>query len=700
MKKFVTIIRYVAVSLMVSVGASTQYDAMAAEPDSMNVELKEVSVEAAMQKTTPTTTTYIPDKRVKRAAQNAIDLLRLSAIPQIVVSPQGGGVSTVGGQGIDIYINYTPASNEDIQGLRTTDVRRIEYLDYPTDPRFRNAQHVVNIIVAEYEYGGYTKLSAAQWVLGSQTTKGSVFSKFAYKKVTYDFYAGLDRVDSKHVNSANYSSFKLPSGTIERDQTPLSSKFAYYTLPVTLRMSYSTDKIQIRNTFGYSFMNRHENEQIGRLTFTPDMGSDYEFRSSSPYRTSSLTWYGNYYFALPSNWQLSVDPSVAYSHNDSYSDYSTTISGSDPIVNNAKEDAYQLRLTAKVAKQINRHNINFSLDGGTHINDIDYLGSNPFHTKFSNTYCDASVGYALNLDMLYLNADGGVIGEFQRTNGIKYDDWYPFAHLSATYAWNQKNQAQLWVQYATSSPGASMRTPGVLQSNELLYTSGNPDLDNARHTTVNASYTFMPTNKFMATLYGQYYGLYDRSVAVYGLHDGGDGILQSYINSGDYLKTDVGANFVLRLLKNSMVFQVMPTYSNYHSTGYIRDTRNVFNCTLAWQYYVGSFNFSAYYATRGHSLNSTTGAYSTNRSYYNFQIGWANSDWSVRLTADNIFRTRYDYGWNVMTSPLYSRTGVTYNANRRATMSLSATYTFGYGKKLKRGNEVGAQSGSSSAIME
>ncbi len=352
MRELTNIIRYIIVPLVMSIGALTQHYAMAAEPDSMNVELKEVSVEAAMQQTTPTTTSYIPDKRVKNAAQNAIDLLRLSAIPQIVIDPQGGSVSTVGGQNVEIFFNYMPASTEDIQGLRTTDVRRIDYLDFPTDPRFRNARHVVNIIVAKYEYGGYTKLSASQWILGSETTQGSVFSKFAYKKMTYDFYAGLDRVNSKHVSSANYSSFKLPTGTIERAQTPLSSKFAYYNLPVTLRLSYSTDKMQIRNTIGYSFMNRHKNEQVGRLTFAPDMGTDYDYRRSSPYRTSSLSWYGNYYFALPLNWQLSVEPSVAYSHNDSYSDYSTTISGSDPIVNNAKEDAYQLRLNAKMTKQL------------------------------------------------------------------------------------------------------------------------------------------------------------------------------------------------------------------------------------------------------------------------------------------------------------------------------------------------------------
>ncbi len=245
-----------------------------------------------------------------------------------------------------------------------------------------------------------------------------------------------------------------------------------------------------------------------------------------------------------------------------------------------------------------------------------------------------------------------------------------------------------------------MSTPGLLQSNELLYNTGNPNLTNARHTTVYAGYTYMPTNKFMATVYGQYYGIYDRSVAIYYVKDTGDGLVRSYINSGDYTKTDFGANFVLKLLRGSMVFQLRPTYSNCHSSGYIRDNRNIFNYSFAWQYYVGSFNIAAYYTSRTHAFNATTGAYLSDRSSYSFQLGWANEEWNVRLTANNFFRTRYDSGWSVLDTQLYSNTYVAYNSNRRASLAISATYTFGYGKKIKHGNEIGAQTGSSSAIME
>ena len=120
-------------------------------------ELSEVVVKARMQRTSATSTSYIPTGKQKNAAQNAIDLLRHLAIPQIIVNLVDNTVTTPSDQAVAMYINYIPASQEEIEGIRTADVRRVEFLDFPTDPRFHGNEHVVNFIMQKYEYGGYTK---------------------------------------------------------------------------------------------------------------------------------------------------------------------------------------------------------------------------------------------------------------------------------------------------------------------------------------------------------------------------------------------------------------------------------------------------------------------------------------------------------------------------------------------------------------
>ena len=112
-------------------------------PDSTKTqELNEVVVEGQLQRTSATVSTYLPTKRQRNAAQNGPELLNYMAIPQLgLVS--GYNVTTNSGQRVDLYIDYVPASEQDLNGMRMADVKKVEYYDFPTDPRFqgRSEEH-------------------------------------------------------------------------------------------------------------------------------------------------------------------------------------------------------------------------------------------------------------------------------------------------------------------------------------------------------------------------------------------------------------------------------------------------------------------------------------------------------------------------------------------------------------------------------
>lgn len=153
--------------------------------------IDEVVVNAQMQRTNASASTYIPTSKQKSSAQNATDLLRQLAIPQINVDLMNGEVTTPSGQKVTIYINSIPATEEEMEGLLTADVRKVEYLDFPVDPRFQGSEHVVNFVVQKYEYGGYTKATVNEnFLIGKLSSRASVYSKFVYKHMTYDLYAG------------------------------------------------------------------------------------------------------------------------------------------------------------------------------------------------------------------------------------------------------------------------------------------------------------------------------------------------------------------------------------------------------------------------------------------------------------------------------------------------------------------------------
>ena len=129
-KRIITSISYAAIAIAAMAQSET--------PDSIKTkELGEVVVEAQNQRTDAKMSTFTPTGRQKSSAQNAIDLLRQLAIPQINLNLVDNAVTTQSGQNVAIFINYLPASSEEIEGILTTDVRRVEYLDFPTDPRFQ-----------------------------------------------------------------------------------------------------------------------------------------------------------------------------------------------------------------------------------------------------------------------------------------------------------------------------------------------------------------------------------------------------------------------------------------------------------------------------------------------------------------------------------------------------------------------------------
>ena len=84
--------------------------------DTATADLKEVVVEGQMQPATAEKVTYKPSTRVKNASQNAIELLKRMAISQLNADDVAMTVKTAAGEDVSLFINYAPATPEDIRG--------------------------------------------------------------------------------------------------------------------------------------------------------------------------------------------------------------------------------------------------------------------------------------------------------------------------------------------------------------------------------------------------------------------------------------------------------------------------------------------------------------------------------------------------------------------------------------------------------
>lgn len=668
-------------------------------------ELSEVVVEAQMQQTSATSSTYIPNRKQKSSAQNAIDLLQQLAIPQITINLVDNAVTTLSGQNVAIYINYLPASSQEIEGLLSADVRRIEYLDFPTDPRFNGSEHVVNFIMQRYEYGGYTKLTINDNFLVGLSNRASVYSKFAYKRMCYDLYAGTSNHDNKHVGTSYIGKYTLQredgmTQEITRSEIFDNAHFKYNQFPVTFRAVYDSDKTQISNTVGFTFDQSPLAETNGTLSFSPGVSSNYSYTRNEPYTTRWVSWQGSYYFILPRNFHLNINPSANYSHTNYDYTYRSSLSD-DAIENISKENAWQVRGSATLYKILTqKQNVFLRASGGSTRNDVAYSGSTLYDNDFSDSYAGAAVGYNFSSRPWNVNADVALQWERNKINSTSVSEVYPIVNVSAAFSPSNRHSLRAFFHLGANYPGASEKTPNVLQVNELLYQTGNPDLKLSRQVNFNFQYNWMPRNNFSAAFFAQYFGEYNLFVPIYSPYQDGQALLKSFITDGKYNRTSLGLSFNYKLLNNKLQLAAQPSITLYRLTGYYDLSKYPFAFNASATYYLNNFYFQASYQTPSRTIQGNRAAYYKDRDFYQLLAGWSKSGWNIRLTAINLFRSDWLGATQTINAPLYSETKLQGGNYYHRRLNLSVTYTFNYGKKVQQGNEVGEQSSASSAIMK
>ena len=674
-------------------------------PDSIKTQgLDEVVVEAQMQRTSPTSTTFIPTVKQKNASQNAVDLLRQMAIPQIKISSVNEVVTDNAGGEVAIFINFLEASKEEMEGLRTPDVKKVEYLEFPTDPRFRGAQRVINIIVQEYAYGGYTKLTTNENFLVGFSSRNNIFSKFSYKKMTYDLYVGANNWNNHNIgnNVKGIYSLKDADGKdyqLTRTETLDGSHYKQNQYPLTFRATYSSEKIQIRNTVGFTHLSVPVYDQRGNLSYHPGSEQNYTFNRSNPNRNNSLAYQGSFFFSLPNQFSIDISPRFNYMHSNDYLTYST--STTPEIVRNARENAYNYRVDAYLQKRIGqKHTAMLGVNGGDNINRLRYSGTNSYYDRFHNAFVAGLLGYQLASREVRLYADAGVYWSQSDINGVVYTDTYPFVHLNLRYSPNSKNAFSVFLQYANATPGISQKSPDVLQDNEYMFVTGNPLLENSRNLMFNLGYTWMPNNTFGLNAFSNFNSFFNRQMLTYEPYNNGMAIIKNYRNSGNFLNGELGFAANWKLLGGKLQLYASPKQSFYKSTGIYNKSYNPFTITAQATYYLNSFYFQAYYQSPGKQMFTSSPQIYKDRNFHSLTVGWANSDWNVRVMAANFFNK----GWNsadiVTESPLYTEYRENIGTSSHFRINITATYTFGYGKKVQRGNEVGEQSGANSAIIK
>ncbi len=665
------------------------------------IDLNAVTVDGGDATLMADKTVYMPRQRQKNTSISGIDLLERMGIPQIIM--RNGKPETTSGKPISLYIDYMPASDEDLTNMNLQDVKRVEYYEYPADPRFQGNQFVVNFIMTKYEYGGYVKISGNEnFVLNSGYLSGNI--RFQYKKMTYDIYGYGRYNDNHHIGNDVREVFRLPQEdnsikVFDRYSKTESSKSKNNFYSTNFRATYMSDKVAIRNTIKASLSDVPHNDTRGTVTYVPQDFQNSDYTSLNNENAKYIGYDGIFNFSLPNEDALSFYPSYSYSHTKSNSSFLEK--GLEQVINSAIDNtnllSADLRYRHKFAKSGNLTAY------GTVSYDYyrtNYMGTTEALDKSKNIRGSAGINYDLSAGNFYGEAGIGWNWDKITMNNTKSTQSTPKLNLYLQYKFSNKHRLSASISYYAWAPNASFKSENIIQANHLMSYTGNPSLVPTKALSPDINYTWFPSSKFYVSIFGDAFSLKDRYV--YDYKASPNGILRTIEQPlGGYLIGGFGVSGRLLLLNNYLQLSGYFKQDFAHNGAPFNFTRWPRRFGLTANYYLGDFYFSASYRSRtDYSDGFMVGHWMEYKDSYYVMAGWANTKVNVRLSANNFGRWNH-IGYNSwFKTEFYDYYSTNFDPTLCAYFSITATYTFGYGKKVKSDNEPSNNGGASSGILK
>lgn len=677
------------------------------ETDSVakTVSLDEVVVEGRTQRVVQYGVEYIPGKKVKKAASDATSLLFYMQIPQLNVSPADNSVTTPSGSGVTMFIDYVPATQQDVRSLQPRDVLRVEVLDYPQDPRFNSSPHVVNFIMRKYEWGGYTKLVADGRFLSDEYAGGNVYEKFSIRDWTLDASvsaSGSWNHDYRDCSEQTFRGITLGGAEIDeikRTSATTASHGRKNTQLASLRAARSVKNSYISHMASFRREATPDSRRSSRVDYTGGLLSSSKAERSADSQSITAAVSGYYRFSLPKDNSLTA--SWEFSHTGNRQGSSYRLANLDPVDNGNREAVYSPQVTLFYSKGLGHNNtLRTMVSSYANFYDTRYTGSYGGRQKLTSSESMVFLEYMQNWGVgLSLYSRVGASYVYGRLNGRSImHEWSPRLGLQLQYKINSKNNISFDAWFANSHPQPSAANSALVQTDELMWHQGNPDLKNIHGPMLTLSYSFVPRNN-LSLFADAVYNRYAHAPAyLYHTLPGHDGMVRTYSddNNEQEMRTSVGAS--LRLFDNSLSLFARGRVNRIITTGFHPMRETYFTGTFRATYFVRNLALTLYYETptkrivnNGGYVNRTQCAYGLIASYSvgNFNAGLRFSNWfgNGRIHRD------YDSG-QFSSREWYWVCGFDHGLN------ISLTYTIPYGKKIDRREDLENNAYKRSAILE
>lgn len=442
----------------------------AAADDSIpSKQLKEVIVLGDNQWIEKGVMNFIPSKNAKKLSNSPASLIKSMHLP--FIKEKDGLIVSLSGEVIPIFINGEKADDIDLATFWPNEVKRVQYIEHPSDPNFEGANIAINFIMPKYSVGGVSRINLYQKIPNNGYYTAS--SKLVYKKMTYGFLlSGNYYRDhrSKMTGETTYSDLfyndtKYEFISREEENNSFNREDG---LRCAFNAKYATERSRITHTISFSWNRNPGSGSNSTDIWNPNLFGFSNSISTSKSKSLSPQVMGNYYFRLADKWHFSGIWKYSYARN--RSNTINQLGLNVPILNSTVEDVNNFKVTILPSYLLsNKWLFQFKFDY-----NIDWFST--LYKGSANTTQDQARQSILSViklnwnpnDHMSVSIDPGFAASFWKVGNIKEHSIYPT--ISSSINWNPMRKFSIngALQFYMRPTSASESNPVLVQNSELL----------------------------------------------------------------------------------------------------------------------------------------------------------------------------------------------------------------------------------------
>lgn len=626
---------------------------------------------------------FLPSRKEKNLSNSPATLIKAMRLP--FLREKDGVITSASGQEVTYFINGIKAEKTDISTFWPSQVRRVEYLENPTDPNFEGAKVAVNFIMPEYAVGGVTRLDAFERIPNYFSPE--VATKLVYKKHTFGLSVSprFDRTHGNAINGTEKYKDLYYNGTFypEISRSYTENRFERENnLYLVLNARYSTKKFRATHGFTYYWVT-----DLGSGGNSTDIWSENLFNSttSSHYsegKKGTPQFSGDYLFTLSNKWFLTAQWGYAYVHskNNSWNSFRQN----EKISNKTKEDVHSATfLVMPSFYASNKVSFQWNTTGSFDWFTSKYMGTANEKQRQTRQSIASSLKMTWKpISALSIAPEVGVHTSLWKIDTEKYHSVKPSARLYLSATLSKKLFLSGSTSFYTAAPSASASSNVIIKSTDLLWVKGNTALKDVVSWSGFLSATYLTCKWLYLSFNTSYSRTNNHFISSYvAATQAQGGLIKSGINAApnDFLFTNL--DFYFRFLNGDLTLRLDPNWRYYRTRGIYSEKYNHFTFDGSIDYTLGDCNFTISYKGLYKDLNDAGMQKNWRHDKWNASFTYGKGNWYFSAEVEDIFNKK------AHTRNIYDAINYTSTIDRRTwgrSLVLNLTYTFGYGKIVDR----------------